>query len=153
MSILQVNTLETNTPAGVLAVRDSNNALTAIQPGAVCGTAANTAPVFQDSAGTQIGTLCRAWVQFDGTGTPAIAASFNVSSITDHAVGEYSINFTNNLPDGNYSSVFSCNDNTNASINTIVITTAPTTTSVRIAAVNSGSGALDLSIISASFFR
>jgi hypothetical protein len=134
-------------------VRDSNDALTAIQPGAVRGTAAATPPVFQDSAGTQMGTLCRAWVQFDGTGTPAIKASFNVSSITDHAVGEYSINFTNSLPDGNYSSSFSCNDNTNAAINSIVITTAPTTTSARIAAVNSGSGALDLTIISASFFR
>jgi hypothetical protein len=100
-----------------------------------------------------VSQLCKAWVQFNGTGTPTIAASFNVSSITDHAVGEYSINFTNSLPDGNYSSAFSCNDNTNASINTIVITTAPTTTSVRIAAVNSGSGALDLTIISASFFR
>ena len=153
MSTLQVNTIQTNTPAGVLAVRDSNDALTAIQPGAVRGTAAATPPVFQDSAGTQMGTLCRAWVQFDGTGTPAIKASFNVSSITDHAVGEYSINFTNSLPDGNYSSSFSCNDNTNAAINSIVITTAPTTTSARIAAVNSGSGALDLTIISASFFR
>jgi hypothetical protein len=127
--------------------------MSTLQVATILSNTANTPPVFQDSAGTPIGTLCRAWVQFNGSGTPAIAASFNVSSITDHAVGEYSINFTNNLPDGNYSSVFSCNDNTNASINTIVITTAPTTTSVRIAAVNSGSGALDLSIISASFFR
>jgi hypothetical protein len=110
-------------------------------------------PIIQNSSGTQIGTFCRAWVQFNGSGTPAIAASFNVSSITDHAVGEYSINFTNSLPDGNYSSSFSCNDNTNASVNSIVITTAPATTSVRIAAVNSASGALDLTIISASFFR
>jgi hypothetical protein len=127
--------------------------MSTLQVNTIQSTVSATATVFQDSAGTEIGTLCRAWVQFDGTGTPAIKGSFNVSSITDHTVGEYSINFTNSLPDVNYSSSFSCNDNTNAAINNIVITTAPTTTSVRIAAVNSGSGALDLTIISASFFR
>jgi len=59
-------------------------------------------PQFQDGAGTQIGTLCRAWVNFNGTGTVAIRASFNVSSITDHAVGEYTVNLTNAMPDINY---------------------------------------------------
>lgn len=46
---------------------------------------------------------CRAWVNFNGTGTVAIRASFNVSSITDNGVGDYTINFTNALPDANYS--------------------------------------------------
>ena len=49
------------------------------------------------------GYLCRAWVNFNGTGTVAIRASGNVSSITDHAVGDYSANFTTAMPDGNYS--------------------------------------------------
>jgi hypothetical protein len=44
----------------------------------------------------------RAWVNFDGTGTPAIRASGNVSSITDNGVGNYWINFTNAMPDTNY---------------------------------------------------
>ena len=103
MSTLQVNTIETNTPAGVLAVRDVNNALTAIQPSAVRGTAANTAPIFQTSTGTEIGTLCRAWVNFDGTGTVAIRAAFNVTSISDFGVGVYGVSFTNPMPDANYS--------------------------------------------------
>lgn len=103
MSRLQVNTIETNTPGGVLAVRDVNDALTAIRPSAVRGTAANTPPVFQDSAGTEIGTLCRAWVNFNGQGTVAIRAAFNVSSITDNGVGTYAVNFTNPMIDANYS--------------------------------------------------
>ena len=37
---------------------------------------------------------CRAWVNFDGTGTVAIRASGNVSSITDIGVGIYDMNFT-----------------------------------------------------------
>jgi len=45
---------------------------------------------------------CRAWVNFNGTGTVAIRASGNVSSITDHAVGDYSVNFTTAMPDANY---------------------------------------------------
>lgn len=64
---------------------------------------ANTPPTIQDSAGTQIGTFCRAWVNFNGTGTVAIRASFNVSSITDNGTGDYTVNFTTAMPDANYS--------------------------------------------------
>jgi|APGre2960657423_1045063.scaffolds.fasta_scaffold291376_1 hypothetical protein len=61
-----------------------------------------TPPQFNDGNGTQTGTLCRAWVNFNGTGTVAIRASFNVSSITDNGTGDYTVNFTNAMPDGNY---------------------------------------------------
>jgi hypothetical protein len=47
----------------------------------------------------------RAWVNFNGTGTIAIRASGNVSSVTDRGVGYYQVNFTTNMPDVNYSSV------------------------------------------------
>jgi hypothetical protein len=46
---------------------------------------------------------CRAWVNFNGTGTVAIRASGNVSSITDNGVGDYTVNFTTAMPDANYS--------------------------------------------------
>ena len=45
---------------------------------------------------------CRAWVNFNGTGTPSIRASGNVSSITDNGVGDYSINFISSMPSANY---------------------------------------------------
>jgi uncharacterized protein (AIM24 family) len=45
----------------------------------------------------------RAWVNFDGTGTVAIRAAYNVTSITDNATGQYTVNFTTALPDANYS--------------------------------------------------
>ena len=50
---------------------------------------------------------CRAWVNFNGTSTVSIRASGNVSSITDNGVGDYTVNFTNAMPDANYSPVFS----------------------------------------------
>jgi len=45
---------------------------------------------------------CRAWVNFNGTGTVAIRASGNVSSITDNGTGDYTVNFATAMPDSNY---------------------------------------------------
>ena len=45
---------------------------------------------------------CRAWVNFNGTGTVSIRASGNVSSITDSGTGKYRANFTNSMPDAYY---------------------------------------------------
>ena len=47
----------------------------------------------------------RAWVNFNGTGTVAIRASGNVSSITDNGTGDYTVNFATAMPDANYSAV------------------------------------------------
>jgi hypothetical protein len=49
--------------------------------------------------------IAKAWVNFNGVGTPAIRASFNVSSITDNGTGDYTLNFTTAMPDANYSVV------------------------------------------------
>ena len=46
---------------------------------------------------------CRAWVNFNGTGTVAIRASGNISSITDNGTGYYTLNFSTAMPDANYS--------------------------------------------------
>ena len=53
---------------------------------------------------------CRAWVNFNGTGTVAIRASGNVTSITDNGVGEYVVNFTTALADVNYIGVVTAGD-------------------------------------------
>ena len=44
---------------------------------------------------------CRAWVNFNGTGTVAIRASGNVSSITDNGTGDYTVNFATAMQDTN----------------------------------------------------
>ena len=54
--------------------------------------ASGTAPIY----------AARAWVKFTGTGTVAINASGNVSSITDSGTGAYQVNFTTAMPDANY---------------------------------------------------
>jgi hypothetical protein len=75
-----------------------------------------TPPRIEDVNGVEIGSFCRAWVNFNGTGTVAIRASFNVSSITDNGAGDYRVNFTNAMPDANYSvqsQCFSASNNNN----------------------------------------
>jgi hypothetical protein len=70
----------------------------------------------QDSTGSSspaINGLAKAWVNFNGTGTVAIRASLNVSSITDNATGDYTVNFTTALADANYS--FACAGSQNES--------------------------------------
>lgn len=57
------------------------------------------------SAATAYG--CRAWVNFNGTGTVAIRASGNVSSITDNGTGRYTVNFSTAMPDASYSTIAS----------------------------------------------
>ena len=49
--------------------------------------------------------LAKAWVNFNGTGTVAIRAAGNVSSITDNGTGDYTVNFTTAFTDANYSVV------------------------------------------------
>lgn len=58
-------------------------------------TVSGTAPIY----------MCRAWVNFNGTGTVAIRASGNVSSITDNGAGNYRMNFVTAMPDANYAGV------------------------------------------------
>ena len=53
---------------------------------------------------------CRAWVNFNGTGTVAIRASGNVSSITDNGVGDYTVNFTTAMPTANYAAIATTGD-------------------------------------------
>lgn len=48
---------------------------------------------------------CRAWVKFNGSGTVAINAAGNVSSVTDLGVGQYRVNFTTAMPDANYAAL------------------------------------------------
>ena len=57
---------------------------------------------------------CRAWVNFNGTGTVAIRGSGNVSSITDNGVGDYTVNFTTAMPDANYTTILTNAGNRNA---------------------------------------
>lgn len=112
------------------------------------------APTFQNTSGTEIGTLCRAWVNFDGTGTVAIRASFNVSSITDNGTGDYTVNFTNAMPDANYSCVTSAARSiNNAIMSSIYYSSGLTTSSARVRCWEDAGAAQDAPTFCVSIFR
>jgi hypothetical protein len=102
------------------------------------------------SAATAYG--CRAWVNFNGTGTPAIRASGNVSSITDVSAGYYVVNFTTAMPDANYAAVV-----TTDTYGVHILGTVSTSgCQVQIGYVNNTSGGVtlgDVGTICCSFFR
>jgi len=96
------------------------------------------------SVGTAYG--CRAWVNFDGTGTVSINGSGNVSSITDNGTGQYTVNFATNMPDDNYSVSGTAQDTLSGSSShspsvTIQDATSSITTSTLTINVITGSGA------------
>jgi len=106
--------------------------------------ASGTAPVY----------ACRAWVNFNGTGTPAIRASGNVSSITDNGAGDYTINFTTAMPDANFAAIASCSDDASGSnIPGVVSIVSQTTSTVRLLVRDSGSGSVDRVSVHCAIFR
>lgn len=88
--------------------------------------------VFQNTSGTEIGQLCKAWVNFNGVTTTSIRASFNVSSVTRNTTGDYTVNFTNALTDANYAIAGIGGQNIDGGYIQLSRNAVPATTSVRI---------------------
>ncbi len=106
--------------------------------------ASGSAPVF----------AARAWVNFNGTGTVAIRASGNVSSITDNGVGDYTVNFTTAMSDADYAAACGQFGSTANVIINGENSVAPTTAGIRIGARATATSALiDMSIITVAIFR
>lgn len=105
----------------------------------------------QDTAGVERYTA-RAWVNFNGTGTVAIRAAGNVSSITDRGVGLYTVNFTTAMPDANYAITGSGRDGEGASV-TIDNGFSPAVGSVAIRTLNPGVSTADTTFVSVAIFR
>ena len=97
---------------------------------------------------------CRAWVNFNGTGTVAIRASGNVTSITDNGTGDYTVNFTTAMPDVNYSVVQSANFNeTTTKINSSLIRTQNTSNCSVATHGDNGTTQFDCQIVTVAVFR
>ena len=99
----------------------------------------------QNTSGVQQ-YLAKAWVNFDGTGTVAIRASGNVSSITDNATGQYTVNITSPVSDANYSATLGnarVDSNANASGMGFSKIHTRATTSLQILTGDSATGNVD----------
>jgi hypothetical protein len=103
-SILKVDTIQDQ--SGNNIINESGDTIT-------IGASGDTITIPSGATISNLGTATgfvganesKAWVNFNGTGTPAIRASFNVTSITDDGTGVYTINFTNAMTDVNYCAI------------------------------------------------
>lgn len=103
---------------------------------------------------TVVDGSAKAWVNFNGTGTVAIRAAFNVSSITDNGTGDYTVNFTTAMTDANYSTNCLTGDSSGYAACALFATAAPqTTSSVRIASVGFNSALFDRTFVNVAIFR
>ena len=121
LSVTGVTTLTGGLNAALPVLSGGTGVTTSTGSGAnVLGTSPTlTTPTFDSASlptisGTAPLYMCRAWVNFNGTGTVAIRASGNVSRITDLAAGYYQVNFTTVMPDANYSVVANASSNNSA---------------------------------------
>lgn len=115
----------------------------------------STGLTFPDSTTMVTGNQAvKAWVNFNGTGTVAIRASYNVTSITDNGTGAYTVNFTTAMPDLNYSTVGSSWYNGVTSSLFAIIAPPTSTSSKAISTQNAGSSAaVDVDHCCVAFFR
>ena len=106
MSLVKVQGNASGTGIFTVAAPNSNTDRTLTLPDATgtIATAESTLSQFNVSGSAPV-YACRAWVNFNGTGTVAIRASGNVSSITDNNTGDYTVNFTTAMPDVNYATM------------------------------------------------
>lgn len=102
---------------------------------------------------------CRAWVNFNGTGTVSIRNSGNITSITDSGVGRYVANFTQPMPNADYSCAGVCKGDTIASDRAISVSQLSTDTNTVSAmpfttswAGATQSGSFDSSLVSVQVF-
>jgi len=145
--------------SSVVISGDTSGAITLAAP-AVSGTTTLTLPATTGTvlADTTVG-VCRAWVNFNGTGTVAIRAAFNVSSITDNGTGDYTLNFTTAMTDANYAwsgSYGADNSATQgfiAGVASVALATSKTASSLRINSAYGTGTAFDIASVSVTVFR
>ena len=100
---------------------NTNRTLTLPDESGTVATIENIPPGYEDQdaldlfnvSGSAPVFACRAWVNFDGTGTVSIRDSGNVSSITDNGTGRYIINFSSTMQDNNYSATVTAGEDGN----------------------------------------
>jgi hypothetical protein len=96
--------------------------------------------------------VAKAWVQFNGTGTVAIRASYNVSSVTDNGTGDYTINFTTAFSSANYGFQLSAAESLTGAGFAWLRTDAPTIGAFRLITTNFTGTLTDCQYVSAVFF-
>ena len=154
MSKVAVKGNASGTGTFTIEAPNSNNNRTLTLPDAAgtIATAESTLAQFNASGSAPV-YACRAWVNFNGTGTVAIRASGNVSSITDGGTGTYTVNLTTAMSDTNYAAVGSAGNATGGFSQGVLDFKAYTTSTVLINTIFGTSGPQDSTFTNVAIFR
>jgi hypothetical protein len=141
-------TLNASTSSGLVQTADTSGVLTLQSNGTAALSVSSSNLQFNSGYGSVATAYgCRAWINFNGTGTPAIRGSGNVTSITDNGTGDYTINFTTAMPDANFATLAT-------SVNTsFSVTVSQTTTTTQIRTTTVTPALVDASIVNIAVFR
>ena len=146
----------TGTVTLLAPITNTNRTLTLPDSTGTVATAESTLTQFNASGSAPV-YACRAWVNFNGTGTVAINASGNVSSVTDNGTGSYTVNFTTAMPDANYAYSTNAIRGTGGNGNSIpgrnAVATTMTTSAFKVETIDSAFGNVDSENVSVSIFR
>ena len=97
---------------------------------------------------------CRAWINFNGTGTIAIRGSGNISGISDLATGRYEVNLSKNMANVDYAIVATGNVNgSDVDTGRAARATHFYTSGVKLICGSTGGSAEDWEYVSVVFFR
>ena len=98
--------------------------------------------------------MAKAWVNFTGTSTVGINSAYNVSSISDNGTGDYTVNFTVNMANVNYSmaGMAGANNTSLRSVGQAFSVTAPTVSAVRLQVAIADASLADAQRVNAVIF-
>ena len=160
---LKVGTITTSSGSGNITLGQSGETITIPSGATTTLTDGISGDLKFNSGFGSVATAygCRAWVNFNGTGTVAIREDGNVTSITDNGTGLYTVNFTTAMPDTNYAVACSgSRDDTNNVGMALVNTRSGTasynpyaTTSIAISSLYAHTSAVDSDFITVTIFR
>jgi hypothetical protein len=148
-------TLNASTSSGLVQTADTSGVLTLQSNGTDAASVSGSNFQFNSGYGSVATAYgCRAWVNFNGTGTVAIRASGNVTSITDNGTGLYTVNFTTAMPDSSYSvPVGGSQDGFSSTANYGIGVYGYSTSSVSIACRTEANAYADFQFINAAVLR
>lgn len=132
--VVPIANLATGTPDGTKFIRDDGTLqlpFTAASQAQMETATSNVVAVTPLSTNWHPG-VAKAWICFNGTGTPAVRVSHNFdSSITDHGTGDYTVSMTTDFSSSNYA-VAGFSINTASGDSLVAGVTTPAAGSLRI---------------------
>lgn len=139
LSVAQGGTGSATLTANNVLLGNGTSALGVVAPSTSGNLLTSNGTTWTSAAPPVTQSYIKAWVKFDGTPTGAypitlsVSSSYNVTNVTKHGVGQFTLNFSPSLTDANYVVTGMAGDtgSTNIKIVSGPRTSAPTTSAFR----------------------